>query len=457
MSMTNNRPGDISPGPDNANEPVPQLTAFGDFVAATASRGVLVVQPRMGFSDPVKMREGLRAVRDAQAVTVGTITVDSYTRLGQEAAAASASMDGLPLNGYPLTICDQQAMNKMLEGIHEPGFPIQIRHGSAQPGRIVASMISAGLDATEGGPVSYCLPYGRYPLRQSMENWKAACDMLAAAESSEYRPHMETFGGCLLGQLCPPGLLVAMSVLEGLFFVQRGLSSISLSYTQQTNSTQDELALCALRRLAAELIPADVKWHVVLYTYMGLYPRSRSAALRLLADSARLATQSGVSRLIVKTAAEAHRIPSISENVEALEVAAASARTWPGRTSVIRSDDVLYVEARTLVESVLDLDGDIGEGLVQSFRLGRLDVPYCLHPDNAGLARGYVDASGWLRWARVGNMPIDCAEDADQAVQLTATGLLGGLSYIRDRYDTGSQDGADDPAAELKSAFYQLS
>ncbi len=246
-------------------------------------------------------------------------------------------------------------------------------------------------------------------------------------------------------------------MLEGLFFAQHGLSSISLSYAQQTNSTQDELALCALRRLAAELIPADVKWHVVLYTYMGLYPRSRSAALRLLADSARLATRSGVSRLIVKTAAEAHRIPSISENVEALEAAAASARTWQGKTSVIRSDDELYVEARALVESVLDLDDDIGEGLVQAFRLGRLDVPYCLHPDNAGLARGYVDASGWLRWADVGHMPIDRDEDADQAVQLTASGLLAGLSYVRDRYDAASQDGAGDPPAGLKTAFYQLS
>ncbi len=174
--MTNNRPDDISPIPDNASQSVPQSTAFGDFVAATASRGTLVVQPRMGFSDPVQMREGLRAVRDARAVTVGTITVDSYTRLGQEAAAAAALMEGLPLNGYPLTLYDQQAQNKMLAGIHEPGFPIQIRHGSAQPERIVASMINVGLDATEGGPVSYCLPYGRYPLRQSMENWKAACD-----------------------------------------------------------------------------------------------------------------------------------------------------------------------------------------------------------------------------------------------------------------------------------------
>ena len=70
------------------------------------------------------------------------------------------------------------------------------------------------------------------------------------------RAHLETFGGCLLGQLCPPSLLVAISVLEALFFVQHGLRSVSLSYAQQTHPAQDIEALAALRpageRAAAE-------------------------------------------------------------------------------------------------------------------------------------------------------------------------------------------------------------
>ena len=77
----------------------------------------------------------------------------------------------------------------------------------------------------------------------------------------------------MLGQLCPPGLLVAISVLEGLFFRQHGMRSVSLSYAQQTNPDQDEEAVAALRRLAAECC-RDVDWHVVLYTYMGVFPRT---------------------------------------------------------------------------------------------------------------------------------------------------------------------------------------
>jgi methylaspartate mutase epsilon subunit len=416
-----------------------RIASFGKYVASAAARGSLVVQPRMGFSDLARMREGLIAVRDSHAITVGTITLDSYTRLGEEAAAKAALTDGVALNGFPLTSYDWRRVRAMLEGIHGPGFPVQVRHGSAQPQGIVGQMIRVGLGATEGGPVSYCLPYGRCPLRRSMENWRAACDMLAEAGSGEITPHLETFGGCLLGQLCPPALLVAVSVLEGLFFRQRGVISISLSYAQQTSRRQDELALSALRRLARETLPAGTEWHIVLYTYMGLYPRTRSGAMRLLAESADLAMRSGTARLVVKSAAEAHQIPAIDENVKALEAAAAAAaRTGRAQAALALPDNAVYMQARALVDAVLNLAADAGEGLVRAFELGQLDVPYCVHPDNAGHTRSYVDRSGWLRWADVGRMPIAC--DGEDCAKMTASDLMAGLSFVRNRFDAVDAD-----------------
>jgi methylaspartate mutase epsilon subunit len=258
--------------------------------------------------------------------------------------------------------------------------------------------------------------------------------MLAEAASVAFVPHLETFGGCLLGQLCPPALLVAVSVIEGLFFRQSGITSISLSYAQQTSQQQDELALQALHSLACELLPVGTEWHIVVYTYMGLYPLTRRGALRLLAESADLAARSGAARIVVKTAVEAHRIPSIDENVQAIE-AAADAAAHAGRTPVppAQADNPVYVQAKALVDVVLDLDADAGEGLVRAIELGWLDVPYCLHPDNAGRARSYVDRSGWLRWADVGRMPI--ARDHEGSRQMTASGLMAGLSFVRDRLD----------------------
>lgn len=76
-------------------------TGFGEFVRHRAASGELVVQPRMGFSDPARMRAGLLATRRAAATTVGTLTVDSYTRVGDLAAARDALRAGIALNGYP--------------------------------------------------------------------------------------------------------------------------------------------------------------------------------------------------------------------------------------------------------------------------------------------------------------------------------------------------------------------
>ena len=310
-----------------------------------------------------------------------------------------------------------------------------MRHGSARPERIFAALTAAGLYATEGGPVSYCLPYSRTPLHEAVASWKGCCELLASLRESGAEPHLETFGGCMMGQLCPPSLLVAISVLEALFFRQHGLRSVSLSYAQQTNTRQDEEAVTALRRIAAELL-ADIDWHIVVYTYMGVYPQTTGGAQLLLDEAARLSVRAGAARLIVKTTAEAHRIPSIAENVRALETAAAVATGERRRTPGAAVPDTgIHAQARGLVDAVLDLDPDIGRALVRAFAKGYLDIPYCLHPDNAGRSRGSLDRDGRLHWAEAGSMPIPGLARGTRARPLGSAELLGALSYVQRSFD----------------------
>jgi methylaspartate mutase epsilon subunit len=412
--------------------------SFGGFVAAAHRAGELVVQPRMGMSNPTTMRSGLIATKRAAATTVGTITLDSYTRMGHDAKARAALDSRAELNGYPIVAHDAATTRAVVDGVADLGFPVQVRHGSPCPENIVRASLAAGLYATEGGPVSYCLPYSRAPLAESIRNWTRCCQILADVRGNGVEPHLESFGGCMLGQLCPPSLLIAMSVLECLFFRQHGVRSVSLSYAQQTSPDQDSEAVLALRRLAAELLP-DMDWHVVIYAYMGVYPRTTGGASALLAEAARLAVRTGAPRLIVKTTAEAHRIPTIADNVNALETAAAAAadeRRQPMADPV--SDTGIYAEARALVSAVLDLRPDIGRALADAFRLGYLDVPYCLHPDNAGRTRARIDGSGRLNWSDIGSMPIREVVGPRTAVELTSTELLASLSYVERKFDDAS-------------------
>ncbi|MER6678562.1 methylaspartate mutase [Streptomyces sp. NPDC000983] len=418
----------------------PTTTGFGAFVRGARQ---LVVQPRMGFGSPERMRRGLLATRDADATAVGTLTLDSYTRVGDLAAARRAVTEGTDLNGYPLLTHGPAATRRMLDGIESPGFPVQVRHGSAAPQSIVRGLLAAGLHATEGGPVSYCLPYSRTPLADAVDNWTRACELLAEARRPGVEPHLESFGGCMMGQLCPPGLLVALSLLEGMFFVRHGLRSISLSYAQQTDPHQDEEAVRALRALATDLLPG-VDWHIVVYTYMGVYPRTPSGARALQDRAVRLAVRAGAQRLIVKTTVEARRIPTVAENVAALESSAHTARTLgpggpggPGAPDDGDRDTQVYAEARALVEAVLCLGPDIGRGLLTAFGRGWLDVPYCLHPDNAGRSAGFVDERGRLGWSSVGAMPLGHVVTARPAAALTSSGLLDALHYVETRLDLG--------------------
>lgn len=418
-----------------ASAAVDPTASFGAFVARAHRAGELIVQPRMGMSSPHTMRSGLLATRAAAGSTVGTITLDSYTRMGEDAEAGAALAAGADLNGYPIVAHERGTTRAVLAGVAGPDFPVQVRHGSPCPERIVQALIDVGLHATEGGPVSYCLPYSRVPLRTSVRNWSRSADLLAGLRATGAEPHLESFGGSMMGQLCPPSLLIAISVLECLFFRQHGIRCVSLSYAQQTNAEQDREAVLALRRLAAELLP-DVNSHVVIYAYMGVYPRTLEGAGRLLAEATRLAVRTGAARLIVKTAAEAYRIPTIAENVAALESAAAVAAAERRAPELAGPAETgIYAEARALVEAVLDLGPDLGRAMAEAFRLGYLDVPYCLHPDNAGRARSYLDGAGRLQWSRVGSMPIRAVVRPGGAAELTAAGLLASLSYVERKFD----------------------
>ncbi|GAA4107541.1 MULTISPECIES: methylaspartate mutase [Streptomyces] len=439
--MTNGRP---VPAPDASA--IRAQPDFGAFVRHSGARDRLVVQPRMGFGDPGRMRRGLLATKRAAATTVGTLTLDSYTRVGDLAAVEAALRDGADLNGYPLVSHPTATTAALLDGVRDAGFPVQVRHGSAVPLDIFRALTRLGLNATEGGPVSYCLPYGRTPLSDSVRNWRLSCEMYSWLRDVGVEPHLETFGGCMMGQLCPPSQLVAISLLEALFFFQHGIRSLSLSYAQQTHTGQDHEAVLALRRLCSELLPTP-NWHIVVYAYMGVYPQTPRGARLLLAQAAALAVTSGAPRLIVKTVAEAHRIPTVAENVRALEDAGAVARAVaPGPDAVQPpATSQTYAEARALIDAVLDLNDDIGTALLAAFRCGYLDIPYCLHPDNAGRARSRIDADGRLRWSELGSLPLQGIAERTSTRTTGSAELLEDLFHLRSVYD----DPTHPRAAEL--------
>lgn len=412
---------------------------FHDFITRCARQGQLVVQPRMGFSDAAHMRQGLQAVAAAPVPSIGTITLDSFTRTGDFTSARRAVANGQSLNGYPIVTYSDAENQALLAGLRGPGFPVQVRHGSSLPEEIFRATLRAGLDATEGGPISYCLPYGRVPLRLSVEAW-ARCTRLFAEAGDTY--HIESFGGCMMGQLCPPAMLMAITLAEALFFRQHGLKLLSLSLAQGTHGQQDIAALRALRQLGEEFLGADESWHIVFYTFMGKFPETYHGARAIMEESAKIAHHGGAERLIVKTVKEAHQIPLVEDNINALQwcyQAACQAGDYAvDEAQVERATAVILAETRFLLHTLLNLHSDIGLAIQQAFAKGYWDVPFCLHPDNRGQSFARIRPGGYTGWAATGNIPLPnrlAAEDGATGQRLGSAALFHMLSYNQLRYD----------------------
>lgn len=410
-----------------------------NFTARIRKSGGITVQPRMGFSRCEEMQRGLQAVRECDAYTVGTITVDSFTRQNQYQQAECALANDKPLNGFPIVTYGAARTREMIRELQTEHFPIQVRHGSAKPFDILSVVKTAGIDATEGGPISYCLPYSRVPLKESIYEWQRSCEMLSDDGRSSHTVHLETFGGCLLGQLCPPSLLIAVSILEAIFFIRHGVYDVSLSYAQQTSLIQDTAAVTVLRQLAGKYL-RDVDWHVVVYTYMGVYPNTPGGVTRLLAESVLLAKLTGSERLIVKTEVEARRIPGIQENVESLEFANKHFQKAGMENFELSSywRTTIMAEADAIIQAVLNLHHDLPTALALAFRKGVMDIPFCLHPDNGGLARCTIDDCGFLCWAEVGNLPVENKRPMTTGGKINPFEFLKMLSFMADRFDNQS-------------------
>lgn len=407
-----------------------------DYVSEQKQRSRTVWQPRMGFGDPIKMKDGLAAVADqCDFARSGTITLDAYTRVGDFTTPLNSLRSGVSLNGYPIVSHDKETTKEVASPARNNGIPVQIRHGTSRPQAIFSRMAELGLEATEGGPISYCLPYGRLPLAKAVAAWKDSCKLMA---NRIEHGHIESFGGCMMGQLCAPSILVAINIIEALFFLEYGVSTASLSYAQGTSDAQDKGAIAALRKMAEEYLPLGT-WHIVFYMYMGVFPKTPEGASRLIYDAACLAIRSGCERVIVKTISEAIQIPTIEQNIHALKLSASAERKYDQEPLTEREKEhfeEVYMEAKSIVDAVLNESADLGKAIINCFKNGVLDVPYCLHLDNRGQTRTYIDGDGCLRWADRGALPLNRSISyIGRDKQLSSSDFLEMLDYKSRLYD----------------------
>lgn len=374
---------------------------------ARAERRV-ALQPRCGYGGHATMTDCLRRLEAEARPDVLSITIDSFTRLGEFDRARRALMaDEGHLNGYPLVAHGAERGRELNETVLAP---LEIRHGSPDPRRLFEVAIEAGITSFEGGGIAYNLPYTKdVPLATSLSAWRevdTACGALAREGTIVDR---ELFG-TLTAVLVPPSISLAITTLEAVAAARAGVRCLSISYPQGGCPFQDVAALRAVGRLAERYLPAEVEAFTVLHEFMGVFPSDKERADALVLLGSLVARLGTADKLITKTNQEAHGVPTIEANAEGIRTARLALSPFLEFIEVDEAkveEEIEWIEREVaeIVEPVLeapDLQGAIETGFVD----GSLDIPFSASVH----ARSHVipkrDADGAIRYLAPGGLPF---------------------------------------------------
>lgn len=380
----------------------------------------ILIQPRTGVSS-AEGQAALFSELRKHGADVLSFQIDSLTRNNQyeDIERILKAADDLPpdfsqLNGYPAVNLGMEEMARLSAMFEDT--PFQVRHSTRDPRLLAELTFGAGIAAFEGGALSYNLPYFRdYPIVHAIQRWRYV-DRLAGRYHADFGITIDReFFGVLTACLVPPCIAAAVNVFEALLAAQCGVKSVTLGYAEQGSRAQDVAAVRALQRLGEDYLArfgfGDVQVSVVWHQFMGAFPRSKEKARMILRGSAESAVLSGAVRLMLKTHAEAVRIPSLEDNRESLALVrdlCRSRRTGAHPGDRVRFEEELIVaEASAIVDSALAATGhDVGQAVVLAVERGWVDVPFSPSRWNAGSALPLRDCQEAVRFVETGELPF---------------------------------------------------
>lgn len=378
-----------------------------DVLREAQSTGTVAVQPRSGVGDHAEMLKLLSGIEAEAEPDILTITIDSYSRLRMfEQASRILRTNPAALNGYPLVAHGWHRGRELNERTKRP---LDVRHGSPIADDLFDVAVASGITSFEGGGISYNLPYAKkVPLSESLAAWRRIdrkCGLLAQQGVVVSR---EMFG-TLTAVLTPPSISLAVALLEALSAARDGVQCLLIAYPQGGNASQDVAALRCIPRLARQYIPG-AKVYPVLHQYMGPFPRARTKASALILLGALVARLGGASKVVTKTYEEARGIPSLEANVDGVSLTKCALAQMFEFVSVDKAavDEEMYWierEVTELIGSLVDAE-DLHEVIVESFQIGRLDVPFSPSISARGDVIPVRDSRGAVRYLSIAGLPF---------------------------------------------------
>jgi methylaspartate mutase epsilon subunit len=393
----------------------PKLADLQNQVSKQGSQ--TLVQPRCGVASAGEQLQSFLSLVHAGA-NVLSYQVDSLTRNNNYVRAGAAMRESKrerqsTLNGFPVVNHGVPVLRHISEMV---GVPLQCRHSTRDPRLLSEICLAGGVSAFEGGPICYNIPYYKdYSLAESIAAWKYV-DRLCGIYADRFNLTIDReFFGVLTGTLIPPCIAIATGILEAALAARQGVRSVSIGYAEQGNRNQDIAAIQSVvpltRWFFREIGLPQIEIFSIYHQYMAAFPENLDRARRLIRASSTTAAMAGATRILTKTAVEAFRIPTLSDNLEGL--ALTKSGLADGLHAPRDRDAIASERARIKAEVVSILDAvcalgrnDLSTGIIKGFESGILDVPFSPSVHNLGKAITARDLTGAVRFLEVGKLPF---------------------------------------------------
>jgi methylaspartate mutase epsilon subunit len=295
--------------------------------------------------------------------------------------------------------------------------PIIVLSGTAFPQLTAETGFAGGMTAFLGAAISYTAAYTKdLPFEQGIRNYQYLDRLTSFYEERGIRLHREQ-PGFLTGTLIPPGIGIAVAVLEMLMAAGQGVKHYSTGLCQSLNISQDVAALRALKDVGREYLRRfghrGVFFSIASHQWMQAFPADEPRAYAVIVLGGIIAALAGATQVITKSTHEAEGIPTREANAEGVRATRMAihlvrANHLPEGSEILEEKNMIAREARSILDTCLEMgDGDPVLGSLRSLQAGVLDIPWAPNQFVAGKVIPVRDARGAVRYLDPANLPFD--------------------------------------------------
>ena len=398
---------------------LPATKNYAKVVAQAKAEGRTLVQPRGGVALVDEHIKLLRCLQDQGGADLLPCTTDTYTRNlkfheAQNGIDTSIKAGRSMLNGLPVVNHGVKNVRRVIEAADRP---VIVLSGTPFPRLTAEVTLAAGFSAFLGAGISYPASYIKdMTFEEGIKNYQYL-DRLASFYWDHGIPIHREQPGFLTGTLIPPGIGIAIAVMETILAAGQGLRHYSVGLTQNLDLLQDVAALKVLeevchlylRRLGYE----DMFVSIASHQWMQAFPPDEARAFSVIVMGGIIAALAGATQVITKTTHESVGIPTMEANAEGVRATKMAIKMVRERKMPIDPEmetemNIIRMEACSILDRTLELgEGDMAAGAVRGFEAGIIDVPWAPNRHAKGKVIPVRDAQGAIRYLEFGDLPFN--------------------------------------------------